>query len=156
MFRALTTICAAVAGITFLSDGVGCALGKEPNKSTTASSQSAIDDSNHQFGKHLEPILETISATVEQRKQITTIFDDFRPRIEPLRVKYKARQTEFISCMTSGRTAEEIMVKQTELNEVYGQITNEYFLMHMKIRKLLTQEQCAKYEAYRRAQGWRR
>jgi hypothetical protein len=153
-----TTICAAVAGLCVFANWSGCAFGKDDSKSqpsSTASSGSVSATSGSEsYGSHVEPILKTIAATAEQRKQITSIVEDFRPRIEPLQLKWKEKQTQFLIVMTSGHPAEEIMVKQTELNELYSQITNEYFVMHLKIRKLLTPSQCEKYETYRRKQGW--
>jgi hypothetical protein len=106
------------------------------------------------FGSHLEPILKVIEAKPEQRKQITEILEDFRPKIQPLKVKFKTVQEQFLTSMTSGRPAEEIMLKQEEMNEIYGRIVNEYCAMHLKMRRCMNPTQCARYEKYRLQQGW--
>jgi Spy/CpxP family protein refolding chaperone len=156
MFKVETTICAAVAALCVLANGSQCAFAKDDSKSQPSppNATSATSGAGEVYGSHLEPILKTVTATVEQRKQITLVVEDFRPRIEPLQVKWKEKQSQFLNTMTTGRPAEEIMVKQNELNELYSQISNEYFMMHLKIRKVLTPAQCEKYESYRRRQGW--
>jgi hypothetical protein len=106
------------------------------------------------YGSHLLPILQAINATPEQRKQIGQVVEDFRPKIQPLKVKYKEAQADFLHAMVSARAPEEVMLKQSELNELYGRIVNEYCVMNLHIRKLLKPAQCQKYEEYRAKQGW--
>ena len=108
------------------------------------------------YGSHLEPILAAISASPDQRKQIAEVMEDFRPKIEPLKVKYKEIQTQFLSSLTSGGRSEDLMLKQEEMNELYARIVNEYCAMHLKVRRLLNEEQCERYEKYRQQQGWLR
>jgi Spy/CpxP family protein refolding chaperone len=164
MLKLQTTLC-VVVGVCAVTHGTNCALGKDENKqppappgttpvSTTTTVTTNPPSLGGKYGSHLEPILQTISATPQQRKQITEIMQDFRPHIEPLQIKYREKQRQFLATMTSARPAEEVMVKQTELNELYSQISTEYCVMHLKIRKLLSEDQCVKYENYRRNQGW--
>jgi Spy/CpxP family protein refolding chaperone len=170
MLKFQTTLC-VVVGVCAMTHSTTCVLGKDENKpatgtasggtavststgTTTATATTTESSSGRKYGHHLEPILETISATPQQRKQITDIMQDFRPHIEPLQQKYREKQKQFLATMTGSRPAEEVMVRQTELNELYSQISNEYFVMHLKIRRLLTEDQCVKYEGYRRKQGW--
>lgn len=108
------------------------------------------------YGSHLQPILENISATDVQRQKITLIVQTYRPRIEPLRQEYKQKSKEFIEFLCSGKPAEAIMARQGELNGLYGVIITEYGMMRLEIRKLLTPEQCVRFEDYRRRQGWRK
>jgi Spy/CpxP family protein refolding chaperone len=105
------------------------------------------------YGSHLQAILASIQATPDQRKKIVEIVKDFRPKIEPLRVQYRQKQSQFLDAMIKG-SAEDLMVRQEELNELYSQIINEYCAMHIKVRKLLNPQQCERYEDYRRGQGW--
>jgi hypothetical protein len=106
------------------------------------------------YGSHLVPILLAIHATPDQKKQISEIVEDFRPKIQPLKLKYKEAQSGFLSAMVSARAPEEVMLKQSELNELYIRIVNEYCVMNLRIRKLLNASQCQKYEEYRSRQGW--
>jgi hypothetical protein len=57
--------------------------------------------------------------------------------------------------MIKGRSAEELMLKQEEMNALYGRIVNEYCAMQLKIRKLLNPKQYQEYEQYRIKQGWK-
>jgi len=106
------------------------------------------------YGSHLVPILQAIDATPDQRKQITDVVEEFRPKIQPMKSKYKEVQSEFLSAMMSGRAPEELMNKQEEMNELYSRIVNEYCLMNLRVRKLLNPSQFQKYEQYRKKQGW--
>ncbi|MGH9551371.1 MAG: hypothetical protein ACRD3W_18445, partial [Terriglobales bacterium] len=90
----------------------------------------------------------------DQRKKISEIVDDFRPKIDPLRQKYKAKQGQFLDSMMGHSAPEEIMLKQQEMTDLYGRIINEYCAMNLKVRKLLSPVQCQKYEMYRHQQGW--
>jgi hypothetical protein len=67
------------------------------NPALSADSKKAATDSTERpFGYHLQPILEAIKASPEQRKKITAIVEELRPTIEPLRKKFKEKQTSFL------------------------------------------------------------
>lgn len=108
------------------------------------------------YGTHLQPILNAINATPEQRKQIADVMEEFRPKIEPLKIKYKETQSQFLSAIMSGRPAEDIMLRQEDMNALYARIINEYCAMHLKVRRLLNADQNERYEKYRSQQGWLR
>jgi hypothetical protein len=107
------------------------------------------------YGSHLEPILQKIGASQDQRKRISAIVQSYRPKIEPLRVEYRAKSKEFIEYIIEGKPAELIMARQGELNNIYGVITTDYSLMRLEIRRSLTPQQCKEFEEYRAQQGWR-
>jgi hypothetical protein len=106
------------------------------------------------FGSHLEPILKAIQASPDQRKQITEVFEDFRPKIQPLKAKYKEAQSQFLNAMVTGQSSEEIMLKQQDLNALYSRIVDQYCALHLRVRKVLTPNQIDAYEQYRAKQGW--
>ncbi|MBI4533884.1 MAG: hypothetical protein HY711_08035 [Candidatus Melainabacteria bacterium] len=106
------------------------------------------------YGSHLEPILQKIGATPEQRKRIAEIVMSHKPRIEPLRQEYKQKSQEFLTCLVSRKPAEDIMASQGELSQLYSVIVSQYNLMRLEIRRLLTPEQRVVFEEYRRQQGW--
>lgn len=140
---------------TFALDGVTLAENKESSSRGKApSGSSSAKIANAPYGSHLEPILQAVQANTDQRKQITEVVEEFRPRIQPMKAKYRELQSQFLNSMTTGRPAEEIMLKQEELNELYNRIVNEYCVMNLKVRKLLNKDQFDRYEAYRKAQGW--
>jgi Spy/CpxP family protein refolding chaperone len=107
------------------------------------------------YGYHLQPILSKIGASDSQRKQITVIVEQYRPKLEPMRVEYRQKSREFIDFIITGKPAEVIMARQVELNNLYGVIITQYSLMRLEIRRLLSPQQCMKYEEYRQTQGWR-
>jgi hypothetical protein len=166
------TLLVALLCLPFCNTECSIAADKKTTASASSSSVSASAASSSQnaasltapmpshmrlsstYGSHLLPILAAINATPEQRKQIGQIVEDFRPKIQPLKVKYKETQTEFLQAMISARAPEELMLKQGELTELYGRIVNEYCVMNLHIRKLLKPAQCQKYEEYRAKQGW--
>lgn len=106
------------------------------------------------YGYHLQPILATIGASDDQKKRITVIVEHYRPKLEPMRVEYRQKSREFIDFIITGKPAEVIMARQVELNNLYGVINTQYSLMRLEIRRLLSPQQCVKYEEYRRTQGW--
>src|SRR5581483_11602207 len=57
------------------------------------------------YGYHLQPILDKIKASPDQRQKITSIVQSYKSTIQPLRDQYKVRQQEFISLMVSGGAA---------------------------------------------------
>jgi Spy/CpxP family protein refolding chaperone len=132
-------------------------VAKDADKAVTVASTShTVSVGTTPFGRHLEPILKAVNANPQQRKQITELMEEFRPKVVPLKEKYKETQVQFLSAMETGRSPEEIMLKQVEMNGLYARIINEYCAMHLKVRKLLTPSQCVSYEKYRSSQGWLR
>jgi peptidoglycan hydrolase CwlO-like protein len=134
------------------------ALDKEQKDKTapavTATPTNAASLANVKFGSHLEPILKAIQATPDQSKQITEVFEDFRPKIQPLKAKYKEAQSQFLNAMVTGQSSEEIMLKQQDLNALYSRIVDQYCALHLRVRKVLTPNQIDAYEQYRAKQGW--
>lgn len=107
------------------------------------------------YGYHLRPILQAIGASEEQSKRITEIVHNYRPKIEPLRIEYRKKSKEFLDFIIQGKSAELIMARQGELNNLYGVIITQYSLMRLEIRRMLTPQQCVAFENYRAKQGWR-
>lgn len=107
------------------------------------------------YGSHLNPILEKICATPDQRKRLAGIVESYKPKIEPLRAEYKQKSKEFINDIISGQPAEVIMARQGELNNLHGVISTQYSLMRLEIRRMLSPQQCKLFEEYRLSQGWR-
>jgi Spy/CpxP family protein refolding chaperone len=106
------------------------------------------------YGSHLGPILDRIKANPEQRRKITVIVESFRSTLEPLRDQYREKQQEFIQSMTTGATDEAIMSSQVELAHLSSQISSNYMLMRIQVRRLLTPQQVVQFEAYRKEHGW--
>lgn len=125
-----------------------------PAAATTVTPANAAAMANEKFGTHLEPILKAIQATPDQRKQITEVFEDFRPKIQPLKAKFKDAQSQFLNAMVTGQSSEEIMLRQQDMNALYSRIVDQYCALHLRVRKLLTPNQIDAYEAYRAKQGW--
>lgn len=145
---------AAICGLSGLSwqcataqnaDAPGAAADTSAAKSTIGASA---------YGSHLQAILTAIQATPDQRKKITEILEEFRPKIVPLKTEYKRKQAEFLQTMIAGRAPEDLMLKQEAMNEVQSRIINEYCAMNLKVRRLLNPHQCEQYENYRHQQGW--
>lgn len=107
-----------------------------------------------QYGSHLEPILKTINASPDQRDKITAVVNEFKPKIEPSIVKYREKRDQFLQSMITGKASEDIMSKQDEMNQLSSQITSQYMVMNLKVRKLLKPDQVEPYENYRKKQGW--
>jgi Spy/CpxP family protein refolding chaperone len=129
-----------------------------PTVSSASSSASRSENSaklgHSHYGSHLEPILKSVNATAEQRVKITAILNDFRPKIEPIVIEYREKRDQFLAAITSGKSAEEIMLKQDEVGQLRSHIANEYCVMHLKVRHCLNGEQVTAYEQYRHLQGW--
>lgn len=123
---------------------------------TETTVQSSSSSSHKGYGSHLQPILAAINATPEQRQKITEIVAQFKPAIQPLREKYHQKRDEFLKAIGTGARPEDIMAKQCEVNELFDRIINEYCLMNLRVRRLLTPQQCDRFHAYKRAQGWTR
>jgi hypothetical protein len=104
----------------------------------------------------LQPILDRIKASPEQRGKIKTIVESYRAKIQPLRDEYKQKQQEFLASMTSGSSAETIMTRQVELSHLSSEITSRYTLMRLEIRRQLSPEQVLQFEGYAREHGWNR
>ncbi|HEY9713718.1 MAG TPA: hypothetical protein V6C72_09620 [Chroococcales cyanobacterium] len=121
---------------------------------TTTTIVHASNSGNGHYGSHLVPILKAINATPDQKVKIKAIMEQFRPAIEPVMVSYHTKRDEFLQAIMTGKPAEDIMDKQCQMNELYDKITNEYCVMNLKVRKLLTAKQCDELQAYRKAQGW--
>jgi maltose-binding protein MalE len=120
-----------------------------PTVSSASSSASRSENSaklgHSHYGSHLEPILKSVNATAE---------NDFRPKIEPIVIEYREKRDQFLAAITSGKSAEEIMLKQDEVGQLRSHIANEYCVMHLKVRHCLNGEQVTAYEQYRHLQGW--
>ncbi len=127
---------------------------KTATQATSKSAAAAGKTFDKPYGSHLEPMLEKIGATADQRKQVTFIVDNYKPKIEPLRVEYRQKSQEFLEFIIHGQPAEVIMARQGELNHLHGDISTEYSLMRLEIRRLLTPDQCRRLEEYRTQQGW--
>lgn len=127
---------------------------KSDQQATASSPSTPADKYSTRYGSHLEPILQAIRASSDQRKKITDMVEENRPKIEPLRQKYREKQKQFLAAMMSGSSAEDIMAKQEELSSLDGQIVNAYCVLNLKVRKVLTSDQIPLYEAYRMKQGW--
>ncbi len=59
------------------------------------SKKTVADSTERPFGYHLQPILEAIKATPDQRKKISAIVEELRPTIEPLRKNSKRNRLHF-------------------------------------------------------------
>lgn len=125
------------------------------NPALSADSKKAATDSTERpFGYHLQPILEAIKASPEQRKKITAIVEELRPTIEPLRKKFKEKQTSFLNGMTKGIAAEDLLASQSELGQIRSEMNAQYMVMRLKVRKLLEPDQITAYQKYMASQGW--
>jgi hypothetical protein len=108
------------------------------------------------YGMHLEPILKTIKANDDQRKKITAIVNNYKPKIQPLREQYNLKREEFLKSICDGKEAEVVMSQQVELGRLYSDITSQYTFMRLEIRKFLSPDQILLMEKYRKQQGWSR
>jgi Spy/CpxP family protein refolding chaperone len=160
MDKRLILLCAlASCSVLLPPSTISClALDKEQKDkaapAVTGTPSNAASLANEKYGKHLEPILNAIQATPDQRKQITEVFEDFRPKIQPLKAKYKEAQSQFLNAMMTGKSSEEIMLKQQDMNALYSRVVDQYCALHLRMRKLLTPNQIDAYEQYRTKQGW--
>lgn len=136
---------------------VGCGCSTPANAAPDDNSSNSATAANKpygQYGSHLEPILKTINATPDQRDKISAVVNEFKPKIEPNLIKYHETRDQFLQCMFTGKSSEDIMSKQDEMNQLSSQINNQYMMMNLKVRKLLKPDQVEPYENYRRKQGW--
>lgn len=106
------------------------------------------------YGYFTPMILDFVKANDDQRKKITAIVEELRPTIEPLRKKFKAKQTVFLSGMAKGASAEDLLCAQRELGQIRGEINDQYLLMRLRIRKLLQPAQQELYDDFLAKQGW--
>jgi hypothetical protein len=125
-------------------------------KECTGQTKCPTETFSKPYGSHLQAILEAVQATAEQRSAITSIVETFRPKIDPLRQVYRQKRTEFLSAITSGLAADEVMVKQNDLSQLYSDISCQYCQMSLEVRRQLKPDQIVQYEEYRRTQGWSR
>jgi hypothetical protein len=123
---------------------------------TPVSPSKAGLDLSKPYGYHLQPILDKINASSDQRVRITKVVVVYRSTIQPLRDQYKEKQQDFIGSMISGSAAETIMSKQVELGHLSSEITSKYCLMKLEIRRLLNPQQILLFESYGREHGWNR
>lgn len=106
------------------------------------------------YGYFTPFILEAVKANEDQKKKITAIVEELRPTIEPLRKKFKEKQTVFLSGMATGATAEDLLCAQRELGQIRGEINDQYLLMRLRVRKLLQPAQQELYDDFLAKQGW--
>lgn len=114
----------------------------------------ASDGFDKPYGYYVKPILEAVKANEDQRKKITQIVEELRPTIEPLRKKFKEKQSAFLSGMAKGSSAEDLLCAQRELGQIRGEINDQYLLMRLRVRKLLQPAQIAAYDDFLARQGW--
>ena len=114
----------------------------------------ASDGFEKPYGYYVNPILDAVKANDDQRKKITAIVEELRPTIEPLRKKFREKQSTFLSGMTTGASAEDLLCSQRELSQIRGEINDQYLLMRLRIRKLLKPEQQAAYDDFLSSKGW--
>ncbi|MBY0549605.1 MAG: hypothetical protein K2W95_20170 [Candidatus Obscuribacterales bacterium] len=127
-----------------------------PAKNAAGTAKSPAEPFSRPYGSHLQAILDTVSATPEQRSSITAVVEAFRPKIDPLRQTYNQKRQEFLTGITTGLSSDQIMVKQTDLSQLYSDISCQYCRMSLEIRRQLRPEQIVQYESYRMKQGWGR
>lgn len=123
-------------------------VGADPAKTATN------DGSERPYGHFTPMILDTVKANDDQRRKITAIVEELRPTIEPLRKKFKEKQTVFLSGMASGASAEDLLCAQRELGQIRGEINDQYLLMRLRVRKLLQPAQQELYDDFLAKQGW--
>jgi hypothetical protein len=114
----------------------------------------ANDGFDKPYGYYLNPILEAVKANDDQRKKITQIVEELRPTIEPLRKKFKEKQSMFLSGMARGISSEDLLCAQSELGQIRGEINDQYLLMRLRVRKLLQPAQIVAYDDFLARQGW--
>lgn len=150
---ALTSTCSA--GEAKPEDSTGDQTGSEKSIAPPpAGLRTPTIDVSKPYGYHLEPILQKIKATPDQRTKIVVVVQSYRSKIQPLRDEYKQRRQEFITVMTGGAAAETIMAKQVELSHLASDITSKYTLMRLEVRRIMTPQQILQFEDYARQHGW--
>lgn len=150
--------CAAFSVNLLLCCAVSAAPNAAPATKTTALSAPILGgktiDVSKPYGSHLQPILDKVKANGDQKTKISQIVESFKSRIQPLRDEYKQKRQDFLTAMTSGGTAENIMTKQVELSHLSSEISSRYCLMRLEIRRQLTPQQILLFEDYARQNGW--
>lgn len=156
MVRLRTISIFIAATVLLLSLTVYAQNPKKTGDAVAAPVKPGIDTSmtRHPYGFHLQQILVRINATPPQQQQIAAVVEAHRPKIEPLREEYRQKSEEFITLICTGKPAEIVMSRQTQLNQIHNEITNEYCLMRIEIRRLLQPEQWGLFQDYSRQQGW--
>ncbi len=114
----------------------------------------ANDGSEKPYGYYTPFILDAVKANEDQRKKITAIVEELRPTIEPLRKKFKEKQSVFLTGMSTGASAEDLLCAQRELGQIRGEINDHYLLMRLRVRKLLDPNQQNLYDDFLSKQGW--
>ena len=117
-------------------------------------SPSKTADFSKPYGYHLQPILVRIHATDDQKLKITAVMESYRGRIDPLRSQYTKLNQLFLQDIVKGQTADQIMSEQSKLGHLYTEITSQYCIMSVEMRKLLSADQIVQYEQYKHEQGW--
>jgi Spy/CpxP family protein refolding chaperone len=149
----LTAILIAAATLPSIAAPKTPSTGAAPDSKSNPVSKNGIDVTKP-YGYHLQPILDKINASAEQREKITQVVMSYKATIQPLREQYKGKQQDFIGSMISGGAAETIMSKQVELGHLSSEITSKYCLMRLEIRRHLTPQQILQFESYGREHGW--
>jgi Spy/CpxP family protein refolding chaperone len=149
---AMITACACCPPL--LAEPKGPAPGTVPGRAAPAVPGKPGLDVSKPYGYHLQPILDKINASSDQRVKITKVVASYRSSLQPLRDHYKEKQQDFISSMISGDAAEAVMSKQVELGHMASEITSKYCLMRLEIRRVLTPQQILLFESYGREHGW--
>jgi len=143
--------------ITLLAGMPACAQNAGKSTSSAPSAAKVTPDAaigRQPYGFHFQQIMVRISATPPQRQQIEAIVEAHRPKIVPLKEEYRQKSEEFLSLICTGKSAEQVMSSQIQLNQLHNAITNEYYLMRLEIRRLLQPNQWEVFQTYVREQGW--
>lgn len=111
-------------------------------------------DYSKPYGYHLQPILSAINADQTQSQKISQIVGSYRSRLEPLRETCKQKQRKLLDGLVDGSSSESIMSCQLEVGQLHREISSQYCMMSLEIRRLLNPDQIVKYESYKREQGW--
>lgn len=150
-----------VAVILLVSLGAAPTYAQNPDSKTkkdSASSQSKAPPNafSKPYGYYLNPMLDHIQASSDQRTKITVIVQNYRGSIEPLRLEYNARQQDFLSNVVKGQPSAQIMEQQMRLSQMYEEITSHYCRMSLEVRRVLNPDQIVRYEEFKRKRGWTR
>jgi hypothetical protein len=142
--------------ITFMVLGTMLpAFAQSNDASPTINYQRQSNKFSKPYGSHLKPLLQRIQASPEQERRISMIVESYRSKIEPLRQSYKDKNQDFLKSVLSGMSPEIVMSKQIELGHLYCDISSQYCLLGLEVRRILNPEQIIKYEQYKREQDWK-
>src|SRR5256885_864809 len=98
------TVASLLVGAVVLCTAAGAQTGNIQNAAITTTTTNVSDKTmSRPYGSHLEPILQKINATTDQRQKITTIVQNFRPKIEPLRQEYRVKSQQFLQLIVTGQ-----------------------------------------------------